>query len=116
MSDCHSWFGAARSKRRGGRSPRSFGPGAGGPAIPVSASTRRTVVSDTPSASKRWITSRIRRAPYSGCSSLSAVTAATTGSLRSSGLGLRPAVFGLSASSPPSWYATSQFRIVISEM
>jgi hypothetical protein len=116
MSDCHSWLGAARSKRRGGLSPRSTGPGVGGVAIPVSASTRRTVVSETPSASKRWITSRIRRAPYSGCSSLRAVTAATTGSLLSSGLGLRPTAFGFSASSPPSWYATNQFRIVISEM
>jgi hypothetical protein len=53
MSDCHSWFGAARSKRRGGLSPRSVGPGAGGVAIPVSANTRRTVPSETPSASKR---------------------------------------------------------------
>jgi len=116
MSDCQSWFGAARSKRRGGRSPRSTEPAAGDVVIPVSASTRRTVVSDTPRASKRSTMSRILRAPYSGCSSLSAITAATTGSFLSSGLGLRPAVFGLNASSPPSWYATSQFRIVISEM
>jgi hypothetical protein len=45
---------------------------------------------------------------------LSAVTAATTGSDRSMGLGRRPADFGTSPASPSSWYASSQLRIVIS--
>jgi hypothetical protein len=103
MSDCQSWFGAARSKRRGGLSPRSTGPGIGGVTIPASVRTRCTVLADTPSASKRCTRSRIRRAPYSGCSCLSAITALATGSERSrSCLGL-PALFGTSACSPPSW-------------
>lgn len=67
MSDCQSWFGAARSKRRGGCSRAPVGSGRS-VSIPSSCRIRRTSVSETPSASNRASTSRMRRVPCSGCS------------------------------------------------
>jgi hypothetical protein len=73
MSDCHSWLGAARSKRRGGCSRAGAASAAG--ISPSSCRIRRTSVSDTPSASKRRSAALMRRVPYSGCSRRISVTA-----------------------------------------
>lgn len=112
MSDCHSWFGSARSNRRGGRS-RATG-AARAATSPSSCRIRRTSDSLTPSASKRESTSRIFRVPHSGC----AVRVATTASRRASvlavfafGFGVRGA--GSSADGPPSRYRRTHSVTVV---
>ncbi len=97
MSDCHSSFGWARSNRRSGCS--RAGAGSRPSNSPSSCRIRRTSVSDTPSASKRRSTSRIRLVPYSGCSRFSAATASRFGDDR--GGGGTGGGGGISASIPP---------------
>lgn len=112
MSDCQSWFGAARSKRRGGCSRAPVGSGAS-TSSPSSWRILRTSVSDTPRASKRASRSLIRRVPCSGCSCLAATTASRFASVAAvrlrdcSGGGV-----GTSASTPPFSYSASHFWIV----
>ena len=65
MSDCQSWFGSARSNRRCGCSLAGVATVASG-SSPSSFKIRRTSLSETPSASNRASTSRIRRDPYCG--------------------------------------------------
>lgn len=112
MSDCQSWLGDARSKRRGPCSRAGLGGGAS--AIrPASCRTRRTSVSLTPRPSKRASTSRMRRLPQSGCSSRTAVTASCL--VRAAwlaGLGGGPLTCGTKASMPPVVYASTHSRIV----
>jgi len=99
MSDCQSSFGWARSNRRSGCS--RAGVGSHSSSNPSSCRIRRTVLSATPSAENRRSTSAIRRVPYSGWSSFSAVMASRLGSGafgRTGGM----TGFGTSASSPPS--------------
>lgn len=101
MSDCHIWFGAARSKRRGRCGCAGDGGGVSG-IRPSSCRMRRTSVSETPSASKRARTSRMRRVPYSGCSVRRPTTAsrfAAAAAERRSGGGIGG--IGVSASTPP---------------
>lgn len=101
MSDCQSWLGAARSKRRGRCGCEGDGGGVSG-MRPSSCRMRRTSVSETPSASKRLSTSRMRRVPKSGCSLRTATTAsrfAAAAALRRSGGGVGGT--GVSASTPP---------------
>jgi hypothetical protein len=101
MSDCHIWFGRARSNRRGGC---SRAPVVGAWSInPASCSSVRTCVSDTPRPSKRASMSRIRRVPYSGCSRRSPTTASRRVSAARSGssTAAAPGVFGASATGPP---------------
>ena len=109
MSDCHSWFGAARSNRRGGCSRAPVASGAS-VSSPSSCRMRRTSVSETPSASKRASTSRMRRVPCSGCCCRSATTARRRASVTRVRIGLRCP--GSSASAPPPSYSASQFWIV----
>ena len=97
MSDCHSWFGSERSKRRTGFGSRSR-VGVAGSRSPSSCRMRRTVCSDTPSPSKRASTSSMRRLPYSGCSCLTRVTASRVPS--SDGFGRSPRLRVGLASSP----------------
>lgn len=109
MSDCHSWFGAARSNRLG---PCSFSGGGGrASSSPSSCRMRRTWLSETPSASNRLSMSLMRRVPSSGCSRLSAATASRFGSA-AFGLGGGEGAFGISASGPPAWYVRHQPLIV----
>ena len=101
MSDCHSWLGAARSKRRSACS--RAGVGSRSSSNPSSCRMRRTWLSETPSASNRFSMSLMRRVPSSGCSRFSAATASRLGS---GGFGLRTSGtngFGTSASGPPCW-------------
>ena len=99
MSDCHSWFGAARSNRR---SACSLGIAAGrSSSNPSSCRMRRTWLSETPSASNRFSRSLIRRVPSSGCSRFSAATASRFGSGFRAGRGGDTKGFGTSASGPP---------------
>jgi hypothetical protein len=108
MSDCHSWFGAARSKRRGGCS-RAGSWLARSSSSPSSCRIRRTTVSDTPSAWNRRSTSLIRRVPHSGCFSRSFVTASRLASAAPlPGFRLAPTALGASPSSPPSSYLFTQ--------
>lgn len=103
MSDCHSWFGSALSKRRGpGSGLATF---AGVSSKFASCSIRRTSVSLIGSASKRLSTSRIRRVPYSGFAFFSAITASPLGSSAAGFAFAGPGVFGNSASKPPFSYA-----------
>jgi len=97
MSDCHSSFGPARSKRRSGCS-RPAAPGRASRS-PSSWRIRRTTLSDTPNASKRRSTSAIRLVPYSGCSRFSPATASRRGS-GAFGFGAGRGC-GNSASTPP---------------
>ncbi len=101
MSDCHSWLGAALSNRRG---PCSLS-GAGGRSSnnPSSWRMRRTWLSETPIASKRFSMSLMRRVPSSGRSLLSAATASRLGSGAFALPGSGDGGFGTSASGPPSW-------------
>jgi hypothetical protein len=99
MSDCQSWFGSARSNRRGAGSSR--GVLAGASILPASCSIRRTSVSLTGSASNRFSTSRMRRVPYSGCAAFSASTASRRGSSSFPPRGAGPFFFGNRASYPP---------------
>jgi hypothetical protein len=112
MSDCHSWFGAARSNRRGGCS-RAGSWLARSTSSPSSCRIRRTTVSDTPSAWNRRSTSLIRRVPHSGCSSRSFLTAsrfAAAAPVRA--LRFAPAALGASPSSPFSSYRfTQSYRV-----
>ena len=96
MSDCQSWFGSARSKRRGKGSGRGIGAGVSNSF--ASCSIRRTSVSLMGSASKRLSTSRMRRVPYSGFDFFSAITASRRGSAAASFAFPGPGVFGNSAS------------------
>jgi len=115
MSDCHIWFGRARSKRRGGLGPRGRCAGAA-PIRPSSCRIRRTVASDTPSPSKRARTSRIRRVPALGSSRLACTTACRRGSLsRSTPLlgSAWPRFFGMRPSTPPSWYRRTHVFTVV---
>src|SRR6267143_3717226 len=101
ISDCQSWFGSARSKRRGPAS--SLRAPACGSSSPASCSMRLTSLSLIPIAWNRFSTSRIRRVPYSGCAFLSASTASWRGSSFFACFvfpGLRPN----NASAPPSAY------------
>lgn len=83
MSDCQSWFGSARSKRVSGRGAFST---AGGFASsrPSSCRILRTVVSETPSPSKRFSTSLMRWGP---CVGFSCLARTTKSRLASSSLG-----------------------------
>lgn len=110
MSDCQSWFGSARSKRVSGRGAFSTSGGRDS-SNPSSCRIRRTVVSDTPSPSKRRNTSAMRRVPSAGLSCFARTTRAR---LASSTLGaaLRgPVCLGVSAGSPPCRNARSHFAI-----
>ena len=112
MSDCHSSLGSARSKRRSGCS--LAGVGSRSSRSPSSCRIRRTSLSDTPSASKRRSTSRMRRVPYSGCSFLTARTASRLGSTgRSPGGASGGGTLGISAPSPPFRYRLSQSDTVV---
>jgi hypothetical protein len=105
-SDCHSWFGSARSKRAG----EAFAPGLRRVAtalgsIPSLLRMRRTVVSEVPRPRKRLTTSRMRRLPACGCAALTDITASRLGS----GLAAWIAAFmaglrGSNACSPPIRY------------
>lgn len=102
MSDCHIWFGRARSKRRGACSRGPLLARASG-ISPASCSIERTSVSLTPSDAKRASTSLMRRVPHSGCSVRAATTASRFVSRAYVGaLGGGPDGFGVSASTPPS--------------
>jgi hypothetical protein len=104
MSDCHSWFGAARSNRRGGCS-RAVSWLARSSSSPSSCRIRRTTVSDTPSAANRRSMSLIRRVPYSGCSRRNADTASRFAVAAADILfGFAPTRAGAKPSSPPAWY------------
>jgi hypothetical protein len=112
MSDCHIWLGPARSKRLGPCS--RAGPAGRGSMSPASCRIVRTCVSLTPSPSTRASTSRMRRVPYSGCSSRSPTTACclaccATLVLRGGG----GAGLGTSASTPPFSYAFTQLTIAV---
>ncbi len=96
MSDCQSWFGPARSKRRGRGS--SLGVFASVSISPASCSIRRTSLSLIPIASKRLSTSRIRRVPYSGCAFFNASTASRRESSALFAAGVFPGLRGKSAS------------------
>ena len=112
MSLCHIWLGAARSKRRGFFASRVRDPAAS-PISPSSCSTRRIVVSATPSADSRASTSRILRVPQSGCVCLASTTACRRGSpssVRCCRLG--PATSGTRPSSPWSRCRRSQLLTV----
>ena len=110
MSDCHSSFGWARSKRRSGCS--RAGVCSRSSSKPSSCRIRRTVLSATPSAENRRSTSAIRRVPYSGWSAFSAVTASRLGS-SVFGLAGGTVGFGTSPSTPPSRYRFTQPMIVV---
>lgn len=105
MSDCQSWFGSARSNRRSGCSRGPELEVASG-SRPSSFRIRRTSLSDTPSASNRLSTSRIRRDPYCGCSRLTRTTASRRGS-DLTGLGALERGRGISALTPPRRYAVT---------
>ncbi len=112
MSDCQSWFGAARSKRRGGCS-RAPGASSVSGMSPSSCRIRRTSVSLTPRASKRAKTSRMRRVTCSGCS----IRSATTASRLTSGVPLAPTrrrrgVPETSPSTPLALWAANHMPIV----
>lgn len=98
MSDCQSWFGAARSKRRGGCSRAAIGTYSG--ISPASCRIFRTVVSLTPSPSKRASASRILRLPQSGCVSRAATTAVRSVGCPVACLRARPCGFGTRPASP----------------
>lgn len=113
MSDCQSWFGSARSKRRSGCARAGVAAGASG-ISPSSCSTRRTVVSDTPSPAKRASTSRIRRVPHSGCACRVSTTWTRRASFcfasaRATAFAAAPVSFGFSASTPPWRYSPMYF-------
>ena len=110
MSDCQSSFGCARSKRRWGCS--RAGVASRSSSRPSSWRIRRTVLSATPRAANRRSTSAIRRVPYSGWSSFSAVTASRIGSGAFGRTG-GTIGFGTSASNPPSRYRFTQSLIVV---
>lgn len=102
MSDCHSWLGSARSKRRGGCSRGPVAALASG-ISPCSCRMRRTSVSEIPSPSSRPSSSRIRLVPKRGCSPLTATTASRR--IACAGVSAparRPGDSGTSASTPPS--------------
>jgi hypothetical protein len=99
MSDCQSWFGSARSKRRSGGGGR--GAGFAVSRSPDSCSILRTSVSLIPIASNRISTSRIRLVPYSGCALFSASTASRRGSSFGGSAFFFPGRCGNSASYPP---------------
>lgn len=95
MSDCQSWFGSARSKRRSGCSRAAV---LAGSINCASCSILRTSVSLTPIPSNRFSTSRIRLVPYSGFAFFSAITISRRGSSASFGFAVLPGRFGNSAS------------------
>ncbi len=96
MSDCHSWLGTARSKRRG---PCSRARASGVAWMsPSSCRNRRTACSEIPIAAKRFSTSRIRRVPQSWCSRLSSTTCSRTGDVFSGRSPRLPACLRLDSS------------------
>ena len=111
MSDCQSWFGSARSKRRGPGSGR--GVFAGASSSFASCSIRRTSVSLIGNASNRFSTSRIRRVPYVRFARFSAITASRRGSLLSGCRFAGPGTLGNSASYPPCAYACRHKATVV---
>lgn len=107
MSDCQSWFGSARSKRVSGLGAFSSS-GALDSSSPSSCRILRTVVSGTPTPSKRLSRSEMRRVPSSG---LLCFVRTTRARLASSSLGARftgPLLCGITAASPPDSSALSQ--------
>ncbi len=101
-SDCHSWFGSARSKRVTLGLGRGLLLGVAGAAMPSSRSTRRTVVAEVPMPRKRRSTSRTRRLPARGCAVFTATIAARFGSLRFARFASACPAPGASAAAPPS--------------
>jgi hypothetical protein len=110
-SDCHNWFGSARSKRWGEGEGLARGLTRGFDS-PSAFNTRRTVVADAPIPKNRRIASRIRRAPASG----SARFAAKIASRRAfSGRGIDRAtrVGASSAFAPPCRYTRTHSSAVV---
>lgn len=113
-SDCQSWLGSARSKRRSFALGRARGRSRGS-AKPSLFSTRRTVVSEAPIPKKRLSTSRMRRLPAWGCARFTSSTASRRASAfatplsRSGGRASRPC----RASRPPARYFLAHSDTVV---
>lgn len=103
MSDCQSWLGCARSKRRRGRGPRSTFARAVCSSSPASFRILRTLVGDTPSASNLFSSSEMRRVPSVALFCFNPRTALRIASSSLRTVGGRPGGLGRSASGPPSW-------------